>query len=329
MPSVSVVIRAYNEGSHLGRLLDGLAKQSVQPDEIIVVDSGSSDDTVAIALEHGCRVVNIAKDDFSFGRSLNYGCDAATGEILLIMSAHVYPIYDSYIEKMMIAFSKPGVAIAYGRQVGDDRTKFSESRIMLKWFPPESIWDQGHPFSNNANAAVLRTTWQQNRYDEELTGLEDLDFANRVIAAGERVAYVAEAPVVHVHEETWAIIRNRYKREAVAYKRIMDEKAWPASKAVGLALVNIFSDYWHAARSMSLSTNLLSIPRFRLAQFLGAWEGFRTPKNMSSELHKRFYYPAEALKDMDLNALGEPLDYTSWMAGTGKPDVRNERDLEK
>ena len=46
---VSAVIRAYNEGQHIGRLLTGLEQQTRKPDEIIVVDSGSTDDTVAIA----------------------------------------------------------------------------------------------------------------------------------------------------------------------------------------------------------------------------------------------------------------------------------------
>ena len=63
------VIRAYNEGAHLGRLLEGFEQQTVRPDEIIVVDSGSTDDTVAIARTAGCVVERFAKDEFSFGRA--------------------------------------------------------------------------------------------------------------------------------------------------------------------------------------------------------------------------------------------------------------------
>lgn len=70
---VSAVIRALNEGQHIGRLLRGLEQQTVKPDEIILVDSGSTDDTVAIAKAAGCTVVRIAKNEFSFGRALNRG----------------------------------------------------------------------------------------------------------------------------------------------------------------------------------------------------------------------------------------------------------------
>lgn len=291
---VSVVIRAYNEGQNIGRLLKGLQQQTVQVDEIILVDSGSTDDTVAIAEAAGCAVVHIAKHEFSFGRALNRGCAAASGEILLFASAHVYPVYDTYVEHIVAAFDRSGVGIAYGRQVGDERTKFSESRVMLKWFPAENIWDQGHPFSNNANAAVLKSLWQQSPYDESLTGLEDLDFAQKAIDKGFKIAYVADAPVVHVHEETWGVTRNRYRREAIAYARIVEGSEMSLLRAVGLALSNIVGDYIDAAKAKRLRSNVLGIPLFRFAQFIGAWEGFRQPNNLSARLLERFYYPADA-----------------------------------
>lgn len=291
---VSAVIRAYNESKHIGRLLKGLAQQTVKPDEIILVDSGSTDNTVAIAESAGCKIVHIAKEEFSFGRALNRGCAAAEGDILLFASAHVYPVYNTYVEHIVNAFDRQGVAIAYGRQVGDERTKFSESRVMLKWFPHQNIWDQDHPFSNNANAAVLKSVWQELPYDESLTGLEDLDFAKKALNRGFKISYVADAPVVHVHEESWSIIRNRYRREAMAYARIVEGASMSLPNAVGLALSNIASDYKEAVKANRLRTNVVSIPQFRFAQFIGAWEGFRAPDQVTARLRERFYYPADS-----------------------------------
>lgn len=291
---VSAVIRALNEGKHLGRLLKGFEQQTVKPDEIILVDSGSTDDTVTIAEAAGCTIVHIDKSEFSFGRALNRGCAAASGDILLFASAHVYPVYNTYIEHIVSAFDRDGVAIAYGRQVGDERTKFSESRVMLQWFPNQNIWDQGHPFSNNANAAVLKSVWKESPYDETLTGLEDLAFAKKALDRGYKIAYVADAPVVHVHEETWSTIRNRYRREAMAYARIVEESKMSLPRAVWLALSNIAGDYRDAINANHLRNNVVSIPLFRFAQFIGAWEGFRKPDHVSARLLERFYYPAES-----------------------------------
>jgi rhamnosyltransferase len=212
----------------------------------------------------------------------------------LFASAHVYPVYNTYVEHIVNAFDRHSVAIAYGRQVGDERTKFSESRVMLKWFPHQNIWDQGHPFSNNANAAVLKSVWQESPYDESLTGLEDLDFAKKALTRGHKISYVADAPVVHVHEESWSIIRNRYRREAMAYARIVDDATMSLPNAVGLALSNIASDYKEAVKVNRLRSNVLSIPQFRFAQFIGAWEGFRAPDHVSARLRERFYYPADS-----------------------------------
>jgi rhamnosyltransferase len=291
---VSAVIRAYNEGQHIGRLLEGLHRQTVRPDEIIVVDSGSTDETVKIAQAAGCSIVHIDKSEFSFGRALNRGCAAATGEILIFASAHVYPVYDTYLEHIVNAFKRDRVAIAYGRQIGDERTKFSESRVMLKWFPRDNIWDQGHPFSNNANAAVLKSVWQEMPYDENLTGLEDLDFGRKALSRGYKISYVADAPVVHVHEESWSITRNRYRREAMAYARIVEGSKMSVQNAIGLALSNIAGDYKDALKAHRIRGNIFGIPLFRTAQFIGAWEGFRAPNEVSSQLLQRFYYPSES-----------------------------------
>ena len=307
---VSAVIRAYNEAQHIGRLLEGLRQQTVRPDEIIVVDSGSTDETVAIAQAAGCSIVHIDKSEFSFGRALNRGCAAASGDVLLFASAHVYPVYNTYVEHIVSAFERDGVAIAYGRQVGDERTKFSESRVMLKWFPSQNIWDQGHPFSNNANAAVLKSVWNESPYDETLTGLEDLDFAKKALGRGYKISYVADAPVVHVHEESWSIIRNRYRREAMAYAKIVDGSKMSLQGAIGLAVSNIAGDYKDALKARRLLGNIASIPLFRTAQFIGAWEGFRAPDDFSTQLLQRFYYPSEAHSTHTAPEPGSRINYS-------------------
>jgi glycosyltransferase involved in cell wall biosynthesis len=309
-PTVSVVIRAYNEEQHLQRLFDGLAKQTFRVSEIVLVDSESTDNTVGIAKAAGAKVLTIRKSEFTYGRALNVGCAAASGDILVIVSAHVYPVYDTYVEHMVSAFRPSNIGIAYGRQLGDDRTKFSESRLMLSCFPNNNAPDQGHPFSHNANGAVLRSVWQKSPYDERLPALEDLDFAKKAISAGWKIAYVADAAVVHVHEEDWSKIRNRYRQEAKAFSRIIGGSKMSISKAVGLALVNIGSDYASAVESGKLRGNLLGIPSFRIAQFLGAWEGFNERDEISARLLRLLYHPGREGHNEAAYEPGRRIDYS-------------------
>src|SRR3546814_9382361 len=90
---VSIVIRTLNEARYLGELLEGIASQETQglDVETVLIDSGSTDDTLAIAEKHGCVITHITREEFSFGRSLNLGCEAAQGEVLILISGHCVP----------------------------------------------------------------------------------------------------------------------------------------------------------------------------------------------------------------------------------------------
>lgn len=291
MTTVSIVVRALNEAEHLPALFTGLLRQSRRPDEVILVDSGSSDDTVAIAEAHGARIVRIAPQDFSFGRALNLGCRHATGDILVFVSAHVYPLDEKWLERMLAPFERDDVGLVYGRQTGDERTKFSELELLRRWFPLTSVADQHTPFCNNANCAVRAAAWREIPYDETLTGLEDLDWAARAKAAGWKLAYQADAVIAHIHEESWSQLRNRYRREAIALRRIDPHQHMGLWTALWLFLLAVGRDYLAAVPRRRLLRNLASIPAFRAAQYIGTWEGFRHRGEVSSSLRRRFYYP--------------------------------------
>ena len=117
MPSVALIVRCFNEERHIGRLLTGALQQTRPPDEIIVVDSGSTDHTVTIASAFDVTLVTISPEQFSFGRALNRGVSAAAGHDLCVFaSAHVYPVYDTWLEHLVGALHSPDVVLAYGRQ---------------------------------------------------------------------------------------------------------------------------------------------------------------------------------------------------------------------
>ena len=77
----SIVIRTLNEAQHLDDLLVMIGRQQTPGLEVetVLIDSGSTDGTLEIARRHGCRITHITKAEFSFGRSLNRGCAASTG----------------------------------------------------------------------------------------------------------------------------------------------------------------------------------------------------------------------------------------------------------
>ncbi len=311
---LSVIIRTYNEAAHIGRLFDGIEQQTITPDQVIVVDSGSSDGTAEIARARGAEIHAIAPAEFTFGRSLNRGCAAATGDIVVIASAHVRPVLNTWLERLVEPLGDELVALAYGRQVGDRTTKFSEHQVLAKWFPERSEPRQSHPFCNNANAAIRRSLWLRRTYDESLTGLEDLDWAHWAMQEGWAISYVAAASVVHLHDESTQQTANRYRREAIAHQRIFHDQRMSLPRALTLAGGNIAMDYWHAAREGVLASNLAGIPLFRAAQFWGAYQGFKQRGPVSRALQHHFYYPRKRAAvpfRADTDADGRRIDYRS------------------
>ena len=305
----SIVIRAYNEEKHIGRLLEGLRQQTLKDVEIILVDSGSTDSTAAIAESFGAKVVRIQPREFTFGRSLNLGVKSATRELVVIASAHVYPTYPDWLETLLHPFDDSNVALTYGKQRGPDFAKFSEQQIFHQWYPDESNLKQVTAFCNNANAAIRKSLWEKNPYDEEITGLEDLAWAQWAKEAGYDIAYVAEAEIIHVHNETPRGVFNRYKREAMAFKKIHPESHFNLYDFARLTTTNILSDLWHAARDGALIKNIPSIFWFRLMQFHGARMGYRETSMVTPQLRETFYYARERKTKNERKRDVEPIIY--------------------
>jgi len=313
----SIIIRAYNEQKHLGRLLEGISRQAVKEVETILVDSGSTDSTVAIASGFGAKVVHIAPDEFTFGRSLNFGIEVAAAPLIVIVSAHVYPDYPDWLGRLLAPFEDPKVVLTYGKQRGGETTKFSEQQVFAQWYPEHSETRQAHPFCNNANAAVRRSVWEQHVYDETLTGLEDVAWANWALHEGYAVAYVAEAEIIHVHDETPQGVYNRYRREAMAFKRIFPNEHFGLRSLFHLVIVNILNDLSHAAQSHVFLRSLAGILWFRWMQFWGTYQGYRRSGPLTWQLRQTFYYPrGVGVATQEKPRSAEPIQYSEKPGGS-------------
>ena len=305
----SIVIRAYNEEKHIGRLLEGLRQQTLKDVEIILVDSGSTDQTVSIAEAFGARIVHIPSAEFTFGRSLNFGLRKATRELVAIASAHVYPLYPDWLETLLRPFEDEKVALTYGKQRGPVTAKYSEQQIYHQWYPDASNPSQTTAFCNNANAAIRKSLWEQNQYDETLTGLEDLAWAKWTQEHDYKIAYVAEAEIIHIHNETPRGVFNRYRREAMALRRIYPEAHFNFYDFIRLTITNIFSDLWHAVRERVLWKNISSIFWFRFMQFHGTRLGHRETSLITPQLRETFYYARERKRKAGKQRDVEPIKY--------------------
>jgi len=294
-PRCSIVIRTFNEERHIGRLLEDIQSQTLQDVEIILVDSGSTDHTLEIVSNFPVQVMHILPGEFTFGRSLNRGIAAARAEIIVLASAHVFPIQDDWLDKLIAPFEDPKMAMSYGKQRGGENSKFSEDQHFRSWFPEKSEIDQERAFANNANAAIRRSFWEQNHFDEELTGLEDVAWASWAREQGYKIAYIAEAGVIHHHDESAAQIINRHRREAIALKQILPESRFTFRNFLSLTTRSIFSDFAAARKEKVLLRETIGIKSFRTLQYWGTYLGYRQSGELSPEMRHVFYYPPGSL----------------------------------
>ena len=221
MPETSIIIRAFNEERHLPQLLEAIEEQTYLDFEVVVVDSGSFDQTRDIAVQHSTRLIRIDSRDFTFGYSLNVGISNSSGRYVVIASAHTMPLNSSWLSSLIEPLRDKQVAMIYGRQLGTPMSKFSDVQDFKRTYPARAkVLKSPSFFANNANSAIRRDLWESHHFDETLPGLEDVEWAKHWTEKGYLVVYSPNAALFHIHAETWGQVRRRAYREALAARWI-------------------------------------------------------------------------------------------------------------
>lgn len=292
---IGIVIRTYNEERYLAELLDSINQQDIglHSLEIIVVDSGSTDSTLEILSKYKIKLVRIKKSEFTFGRSLNIGCKNSTADLLIFISGHCIPKNIFWIKELIKPFTNPNIAYTYSRQITKDSSKFSETVLLEKLFPSTAQKKHSDFFCNNASACIRKDVWKKYRFNENLTGLEDLDLAKRIYDDGLLIDYCDKSIVYHLHNETWGQIRNRYERESYALKEIFPKISFSFFEFITLFLYSIFFDLFLSIsrKKFKFIKLFMEIILFRFNQYHGTYRGIRIDKNLTKKYKEKYFYP--------------------------------------
>jgi glycosyltransferase involved in cell wall biosynthesis len=215
---ISVVIRTKNEERWLRQCLSAVSHQVDRPLEVIVVDNASRDRTVGIAEEFGCRVLFIDDSEFSFGRALNIGIGMAKGEFIAILSGHCIPLNEKWLACLSAAFVNERIAGVYGRQEPLPDSNAFDKRDLWTTFGLERRIQNKDFFFHNANSMIRRRVWNEIPFNETISGVEDRDWAKKVIRKGYSIMYEPSASVYHYH----GIHQGRNVERAERVARVID-----------------------------------------------------------------------------------------------------------
>ena len=220
--SIDVIIPAYKPDKTFENLISRLQKQTVKPRKILVVNTGEDywnqgdfDKTPFLSESASgieMRVVHVREEEYDHGGTRKMMAGMSDADILLFMTQDAMPADTHLLEQFQKIFQnaqETGIAAAYARQLPSADCHLMERYTRQFNYPPESriksredLSELGIKtyFCSNVCAAYLRSVYEQlGGFEERTIFNEDMIFAGKLIQNGYKVAYAADAKVIHSH----------------------------------------------------------------------------------------------------------------------------------
>lgn len=249
--SVSVIYPTKNGGALFQQSIQSIATQlCIQRIEIIVVDSGSEDETINIAEFLGAKIIKIKPEEFSHSYARNLGAKHATGEYLLFMTQDAIPTDDLWLyhlitplmEKKVVAAS----AMEIQREFGDLKYKidnWNHNHYLGIWncdvigsMPSDENWDNLRKNAQLADISCLvrKDIFDQYGYSGDFA--EDLRLGLDIIRGGNQIALMSSVQVIHAHERISSYYMKRNYVDVKTIKEIFPD--YPIRNRGREALIN-------------------------------------------------------------------------------------------
>lgn len=229
-PVVSILILTKNEAHNIRHSLPLLLAQSWPGrSELILIDSGSSDDTVQIAGGYPLKLYRLAPDAFHHARTRNLAAELAQGEYLVYLAADALPCAQTWLAALLRNFADGAVGAVYGRHVARPDASIERRDVLDTMYGPTRMVKDAacraklgyryYHFST-VNCAIRKEVWQQTGFPQDMNVCEDVAIAARILDAGWKIVYEPDAAVYHSHEFSTAQLFRRYFDMGVVYRRL-------------------------------------------------------------------------------------------------------------
>ena len=252
MDKVSVIIPTLNAERELSSLLTSLKNQTHKIDEIIVVDSESEDNTVAICkIDPLVKLIQISRKDFDHGKTRDMAFRQSVGDIVVFLTQDAVPANEYFISHLIDPLKTEDVVLSTGRQLPKKNATVVEKLIRNYNYPDKSyirsakdLSEMGIKtffFSDVCAAYKRKNYFELGGFDYPVQTNEDMFFAAKVINAGYKISYTANALVYHSHNLS---LKEQYNRNFIQGYEIEKHKSLLNNVAIeseGLKLVKFVS----------------------------------------------------------------------------------------
>jgi rhamnosyltransferase len=229
---ISVVVPVKDGGEDLVRCLEGIRAQLLDDEvEVVVIDSGSSDGSVARARALGAVVHQIDPREFDHGATRNLGAAMARGEVLVFTSQDAHAEDEHWLARLVAPLrGDESLAGVYGRQLAHPAARPAEQWFLDFLYGPRSRTQRLQDgdqrgvsmettLFSNANSAIRRAVWERFPFAENVIMSEDQEWSRRVLLAGHALRYEAQAVVRHSHDYSLAAAFRRFFDSGVSASR--------------------------------------------------------------------------------------------------------------
>ena len=217
--TLSIIIPTYNAQEYLPTLLPSLYAQTLKDFELIIIDSFSKDDTCKIAKQYTNNVIVIPQSEFDHGGTRAYAAQKAQGEILIYLTQDALPFDTFTLENLIKVFDDKNVGAAYGRQLSYEDTNLFGKHLREFNYPDKTVVRSKEDIKTyGIKTAQLSNSFAAYRKDilleignfkNDLILGEDVYAGAKMILAGYKLVYVADAKVYHSHSYT---VLQEFKR---------------------------------------------------------------------------------------------------------------------
>ncbi|MFR8626114.1 MAG: glycosyltransferase family 2 protein [Dorea formicigenerans] len=211
---IDVIIPTYKPGKEFEKLIGRLQKQEYPIHKIIIINTRT--DIFPEELDRSnykIEITHIEPDQFDHGGTRNMGAGMSDADIVVYMTQDAIPVDEKLIGTFAKIFEEnPDIGIAYGRQLPREECNIIERYTRRFNYPEKSLIKTKEDlpklgiktfFCSDVCAAYRRNyLLSAGGFENPTIFNEDMIFAGKRIYAGDKVAYVAEAKVIHSHNYT-------------------------------------------------------------------------------------------------------------------------------
>ena len=230
LASLGVIVPTFNAAANWQALQSSIDAQGLSPEQVLVIDSSSTDDTPALAAEAGYQFFRIPKHEFNHGGTRQLALwHMPRANVLLYLTQDAVPASRHSFARLFAAFSDPEVGAAYGRQLPREGADPIERHARLFNYPASSavrtLANRAElgikaAFLSNSFAAYRRSALEKvGGFPTDVLMAEDSVVAARMLLAGIKIAYCADATVIHSHPLTMRAEFTRYFDTGVHHAR--------------------------------------------------------------------------------------------------------------